>query len=310
MMKYDLLIIGAGPAGLTAGIYSARFKINHLVIGEEIGGQMSLAYKIGNYPSESEIQGTLLVQKIEKAAKDNGVKIKIGKVEEIKKEKNIFSVLLEGGEEIKTKAIILSSGLKRKKLGLSREEELRGKGIHYCFICDGVFYQDKIVAMVGGGNSALTGSLYLAEIAKEVFLICIEKDKNELLAEPIWIDKAISHPKIKVFWETRIAEFLGNNFLKGAIIENLKNKEKEEIRVDGVFIEIGGKANLPKMDFKLKLTEDGLVEIDMDQSTNIRGFFASGDLTNGSNKVKQIITAMSEGAVAARSAFLYLKSTR
>jgi len=307
---YDLIIFGAGPAGLTAGIYASRLGINHVVIGEEIGGQINRAYKIGNFPSESEIQGFELAQKMVKAAKDNGVDVKIGKVKRIKRERENFFVWFED-EKIEAKSIILATGTERKKLGLPREKELTGRGVHYCFVCDGAFYQDKIVAMVGGGNSALTGALYLGEIAKKVFLICIEKDKNELLAETIWIEKVINHPKIEIFWGTRIKELLGSNFLEGVKIENSVGENKRAIKLDGIFIEIGGLLNLPQMDFsseKLDLTKEKLVKIKEDGSTNIKGFFAAGELTNGSNKMKQIVTAMSEGAIAAKSVFLYLKS--
>jgi len=320
--SYDLIIVGAGPAGLTAGIYASRLGINNVVIGEEVGGQINRAYKIGNFPSESEISGLELAQKMAKAAKNNGVDVKIGKVKKIKKEKDFFSVW-GVGEKIKAKSIILATGTERKKLDLPREKEITGRGIHYCFICDGAFYQDKIVAVVGGGNSALTGALYLAEIAKKVFLICIEKNKNELLGETIWIEKVINHPKIEIFWGTKITGLLGDNFLEGVEIsayggspealreggENLKNKRA--IKLDGIFIEIGGLPNLPQMDFsseKLDLTKEGLVKIKEDGSTNIKGFFAAGELTNGSNKMKQVVTAMSEGAIAAKSVFLYLKS--
>jgi len=308
---YDLIILGAGPAGLTAGIYASRLGINHLVIGEEVGGQINRAYKIGNFPSESEILGIELAQKIVKSAKDNGVDVKIEKVKKIKKERENFAVTIGEGEKIEAKSIILATGTERKKLGLPREKEMTGRGVHYCFVCDGAFYQDKIVAMVGGGNSALTGALYLGGIAKKVFLICIEKNKNELLAETIWIEKVINHPKIEIFWGTGIIELLGTNFLEGVKIEKGEKLKEKEIKLDGIFIEIGGLPNLLPMDFsseKLDLTKEGLVKIKEDGSTNIKGFFAAGELTNGSNKMKQIVTAMSEGAIAAKSVFLYLKS--
>jgi len=307
---FDLAILGAGPAALTAGIYASRYKIEHLLIGEQIGGQVFSSYQIGNYPSEKEILGADLAKKMEAAALAQEVKIKRGKIEKIIKKKEIFSVFLEENEEIKAKTLILATGSHRKKLGLEEEEKFLGQGVHYCFTCDGIYYQDKIAAMVGGGNSALTGALYLASLAKKVFLICLEKNQKELLAEPYWQEKVFASKKIEIIFGAKVNKFLGNEFLQGIKISAVDGEDKHIIKLDGVFVEIGSVPNLPVMNFKLKLTKEGLVATNSSQGTNIKGFFSAGDLTAGSNKFKQIVTAQAEGAIAVSSVYSYLNAQK
>jgi len=304
MNQYDVLIVGTGPAGLSAALYATRYKLNHLAIGEIKGGQVGFAFKICNIPTEKEILGVELAQKMFDNVKNAGANILLGKVEFIKKTEKGFLVQTNQ-EEFQAKTIILATGTKRKKLGLEKEKELQGKGVHYCATCDGFFYQDKVVGVVGGGNAALTAALYLSNLAKKVYLICLEKNKQELPAEIVWIDKVLENKKIEIFWDAQVKELIGDENLKAIVIES-GNKDKE-LELNGLFIEIGGVANLPKMDFSLDKESEGLIKVDKAQQTNVKGAFAAGDVSSGSNGFKQIITAMAEGAIAVNSALEYLK---
>jgi len=306
MKSFDLIIIGAGPAGLTAGIFASRYKTNHLVLGEAIGGIISTAHKVGNFPTEIDISGVELAQKIVNSAKHYEVKIENAKVKLIKKEKNRFLIILEKGESYQSKAIILATGTKRRRLELEKEKEI--KGISYCATCDGFFYQGKIVGVVGGGNSALTSAIYLADIAKKVYLICREKDKNEFRAETIWVDNLLANKKIEILWQTNVKKLKEKNKALYSVKIDKNYKGKDEIELDGLFIAIGVMPTLPKIEgMQINLAPDGSIKIDQTCATNIKGFFAAGDLTDGSNRFRQAITACSEGAIAADSVHKYLK---
>ena len=213
IMTYDLIIIGAGPAGLTASIYASRYKLSHLVIGALPGGRAGTAHKICNFPSEKEISGQELTSKMQDQVKALGGEILIDEVIEIKKKddaqrhpevrrnrraegsRGSFVVITKTNKEFNSKTILLATGTKRRKLGLKNEEKYLGKGISYCATCDGFFYKDKIVAVVGKGNAALTTSLLLANIAKKVYLIFLE---DKLHGEVVWIDQVLTNSKIKI----------------------------------------------------------------------------------------------------------------
>ena len=306
---YDLIIIGAGPAGLTAALYAARYKVNTLVIGMLPGGTATEAHKICNFPSYEDIGGIELMLKMIKQVKDLRVEIKQEEVINIKKGFKVFT----NKKEYSSKKIIIATGSSRAKLGVEREENLTGKGISYCATCDANFYKDKIVGIVGGGNAALTSALLLAKIAKKVYII-YRKDKF-FRAEPMWIQEVEKDKKIFPVFNSQVKKLVGEDKLEGVEIEKAVTPKgvpsvngdinTEGIKLDGLFIEIGSVSNI-KLAKLLGINLDkNYIKVDKEQKTNVKGIFAAGDVTN--NLLKQIVTACGEGAVAAFSVFKDLR---
>lgn len=302
-MDYDLIIIGAGPAGLTASIYASRYKIKHLIIGQPLNSQMTKSFLIENYPGFKSISGLELIQRFVKQAKSYGVEILEKNVKEIKKEKK-FEVITEDDKIYQTKSIIIASGTEKRKLLIPGEKEFLGKGVSYCATCDAPFFKDKIVAVIGGSDAALSTAYLLAKYAQKVYLIHRKKDFR---AEPIWQEKIKENKKIIPLFERNVIEIKGNQKVEELILDNEYQKSRS-LKVDGLFIEIGLKplSELAK-NLGVELDEEGLIKIKNDGSTNISGIFAAGDITTGSNKLRQIITACAEGAVAAFGVYNYLK---
>ena len=301
--KYSLIIIGAGPAGLTASIYASRYKIDNLIIGEVVGGLTFEAHKICNFPTEEEISGIELTEKMKNNAKSLGAVLRMDKVIGINKKNKLFEVVTQSGEEFYTEAILLATGTERRKLNIPKENELLGKGIHYCATCDAVFYKDKVVAVVGGGDSANTASFYLAKVAKKVYQI-YRKDK--LRGEGLWIDQVINNKKIEVIYNREVIGLEGKEKLK-KIILNVSYKGTKKIDIDGLFIEIGT-VPVKGLIEKLSVNTDnyGYIKVNTDQTTSEKGIWAAGDITTNSNNFHQIITACSEGAIAAENIFNFL----
>lgn len=289
---YDLIIVGSGPAGLTAAIYASRYNLDFIVIGKLPGGEISEAHKIGNYPSQNNISGFELSQQMLNHAMELKAKILNEEILEVSR-KDHFIVKTEENE-YHSKKLIIASGRIKQKLNVTGEERFLGKGVSYCATCDGPFYKNKEVAVIGGGNSALTAALLLSEHAKKVHIIH-RKDKF-CRAEPIWIDHISKNKKINLIFNTEITEIIGRDF-----VEEIKLNNGALMKVDGVFIEIG---SVPTTSIYQKLElelEKGYILADKNQKTNVQGVFAAGDITN--NPLKQVITASSEGAVAAYSAY-------
>lgn len=302
--SYDLIIIGAGPAGYTASIYASRFKLNNLVIGEISGGLANEAHKIENYPGFIEISGMELMKKFREQAEHFGGKITNDSIVEIKKTKDIFKIKTRSEKIFSAKALILALGSSYKKLNVKGEKEFLGKGVSYCPTCDGMFFKDKIVAVIGGADSAVMAAIHLADIAKKVYLIY---RKEKLRAEPIWTERAEKNKKIEIIYQTNILEIQGTAKVKQVILDT-PYKDKKELSLDGVFIEIGSVPNSVLIkDLNLSSDQEGFINIKDDGSTNIEGIFAAGDVTTGTNKLRQVITSAAEGAIAAKSAFNLLK---
>ncbi|MCD6225946.1 FAD-dependent oxidoreductase [bacterium] len=290
---YDLIIVGAGPAGLMAAVYAARYRLKTLVLGKLIGGLISEAADIANFPTYEVITGRELTDKFQKQVEALGVEIKFAEVEEIVPQKKEFFLKASQGEFVARK-VILAIGTERRKLGVKGEKELTGKGVSYCATCDAAFFKDKTVAVVGGGNAALSSALLLAKFARKVYIIY--RREKFFRAEPAWIEQVESNPKIEPVFNAVIEEILGKDKVEGVRLNNGK-----ELSLDGVFVEIGSSPN-EELTQKLGLkTEDGYIVVDKKQRTNIPGIFAAGDITN--NPLKQAITACAEGAVAATTAF-------
>ena len=305
-MMYDLIIVGAGPAGLSASIYASRYKLSHLVIGEVPGGLITEAHNICNFPTENSISGFELMEKMQNNAQCQGSEIlNMEKVIKIEKDGENFRLKTESGKEFLSKTVLLATGTKHKKLGLAEEEKYLGKGVAYCATCDAMFFKDKIVGVVGGGDSALTASLYLSKVAQKVYLIA----RGETLrGEVVWVDQVNKDEKIEILYNSQVKKFLGEQKLEEIIIE--KNGAEEALKLDGLFIEIGTDPDNFLSD-QLKIENDrGFIKVDGAQKTNINGVWAAGDLTTNSNFFRQVITACSEGAVAAFDIFSYLQKNR
>jgi len=296
-MEYDLVIIGAGPSGLTAAIYAARYKLNTLVIGEQIGGLAAEAEEIHNFPSHKKITGIELIKKMREQVENLGVEIKNSYVNSIKKIDSQFLVKTSS-TEYKAKKIILATGTKKRKLGLELEDKFLGKGISYCATCDAAFFKNKIVGVVGGSNSAITAALLLSKFANKVYIIY---RKNKFFrAEPKLVEEVEKNEKIKSIFNSNVTELIGENKLEGVKLDN-----GDKLNLEGLFIEIGSVPNL-KLAEELGIElEENHIKVDKKQRTNIRGVFACGDVTN--SPLKQIIVACAQGAIAANSAYEELK---
>ncbi len=306
-MQYDLIIIGAGPAGLASAIYATRYKLKTIVFGKELGGQAVHAYKIENYPGFKLISGQELMKKMQEQVKSLGIKISEEKVIDItkikeKKEKNNFIVSTHN-KKYEAKTIILALGTERKKLNLPNEDKFLGKGVSYCATCDTPFFKNKIVAVVGGSNAAVMSALLLAEYAKKVYVIYRGK---ELGAEPLRIEQLKKNKKIKIIYNTEIKAIQGKNFVESIMLNNKKSKENKKIVLQGVFIEIGfiPLSYLAKK-LSIKTNKEGFILTNQLMETSIKGAFAAGDCIV--KPLRQIITAASDGAIASYSAYSYLK---
>ena len=294
MNKYDLVIIGSGPAGYTAGIYAARYKLKTLIIGEIKGGTAAEAYKVCNFPTYESINGFKLMKLFQDHVKGLGVETKQDTVNEIVKENEHFKIVTPG-EEIFAKKVILATGTKKRKLDIKNEKKFLGRGVSYCATCDGAFFKDKKVVVVGGGDAALTAALLVSEFATNVTLVHRGSEFDK--AEPTWVEQVKKNPNIEVIYNANAIELEGDQLL-----EKVKLDNGQEIETNGFFIEIGAipKNNLAK-NVGVELTDRGYMKVDKERKTNIAGLFAAGDITN--NSLKQIVTAAADGAIAANSAY-------
>jgi thioredoxin reductase (NADPH) len=296
---YDLIIIGAGPAGLTASIYASRYKIEHLVIGREPGGQANEAHKIENWPGTISISGFELLQKMRSHAEKLGAKVILNSVSSIKKRDDFFEIIAQSNQ-YQAKNIILALGMEYRRLGIPGEAEFKGKGVSYCPTCDAAFFKDKIVSVIGGGNAAGSAALLLAEYARQVYLIY---RGERLKMDPAYLDKISTDSKIEVIYNTNVKEIKGGEVVEKIVLDQ-DYQGKNELETQGVFIEIGSEPGIEiAKQVGVDIDEQGFIIVNPDQSTNIPGIYAAGDVTTGSNKMRQIITAAAEGAVAAGSVY-------
>lgn len=298
---YDLIIIGAGPAGITAAVYAARKKMDILVITKDIGGQASWSGDIQNYTGYQFISGPELAVKFEEHMRKFDFEIKENEeVKELIFRKGTFLVKTDK-DNYQTKAVIVASGKKSRELGVPGEQEFKNKGLTYCATCDGPLFAGRDVAVIGGGNSALDAALQLIKIANRIYIINFT---DNLTGDAIMQDKARADKKVSIFNNSQVKEILGDSFVQAIKIK--QDKEEKMLDVQGIFVEIG---LIPNSDFAVDLEKNERKEIVVNQrnETNIPGVFAAGDVTNVPEK--QIIIAAGEGAKAVLSAFRYL-STR
>ncbi|WFO75833.1 thioredoxin-disulfide reductase [Desulfurococcaceae archaeon MEX13E-LK6-19] len=304
--KYDVVIVGGGPAGLTAALYSARYGLKTVVITKLIGGLVTEATVIDDYIGLPEISGQDLVNKFVAHVRKYNVPIIIDEVANVSKQNDLWCVETRMGRKYCGYAVILAIGSEKRKLGVPGEKELVGRGVSYCATCDGPLFKGKTVAVVGGGNSALISALYLAELASKVYLI---HRRSEFRAFPVYVEKAKSNPRIEFLLNSIVTEIIGENKVEAIKIKNTISGEEKILKVDGIFIEIGLQ---PPTDFFRKIgievDENGFAKVKPDMSTNLPGIYVAGDAAGGECKYRfeQIITAAADGAKAADAAFKYI----
>ena len=294
---YDIAIIGAGPAGLTAGIYGVRAN-KKVIVFEALtaGGQIINTSHIDNYPVAPHITGLEFGQTLEKQATDLGVELEYLEVEHIDQIEGGFKIATEE-EEYEAKSIIIASGTSPRKLELEGEDSFVGKGISYCATCDGAFYKGKTVAVNGGGNSALHEALYLSDIAEKVYLI---HRRDEFRGSDSLVEKIKSRENIELVLNSTISKLNG-----GQNLESIELDSGRALKVDGLFVSIGRTPNAKALINGLELTDDGYVKSDEACRTNIDGVFVAGDVRD--KALRQLVTATCDGAIAATEAVNYLK---
>lgn len=304
-MNYDIIIIGGGPAGLTAGIYAARAKAKVLIVNEgSLGGQMVLTHLVENYPGVESISGYQLGGIMKKQAKKFGCKIKSGvKLTKISLSGEEKSVMLDNKETYTAKSIILATGGRSRTLQVKGEEDFKGRGISYCATCDGDFYQNMDIIVVGGGNSALEEAVSLTKYASKVTLV---HQFDHFQGYQHAIDQAKANPKIEFLLESKITEFIGTEKLEKVVIENLKTKEKQEMPISGVFIFIGYEPQTEFLKNKIELNNRGEIIVDENLQTSEKGVFAAGDARV--TRTRQVTTAVADGTVAALRAMDYIET--
>jgi thioredoxin reductase (NADPH) len=300
---HDLVIIGAGPAGLSASVYASRYSIENVVVGGITGGLTTETHEISNWLGTEKITGFEFAQNAANHAKSYGAEIISAAVDQIEKIDGNFKLLLSDGKAVETKTILLAMGTKHRHLGVPGEKELTGKGVSFCATCDGFFYRGKTVAVIGGSDSAAGAAMYMSNIAEKVYIIY---RKEKLRCENYVFEKLLNNPKVEIIYNANIKEIKGQEKVEEIILD-FPYKNSDTLKVDGVFVEIGlnPSTDLVK-NMDMQLDEEGHIRIDADGKTSVKGIWAAGDITNGSNKFKQIITAASEGAIAAASIQKYL----
>jgi len=304
---YDAIVIGAGPAGLTAGIYLSRARIRTLILNEgTVGGQMVLTHEIANYPGVESISGYQLSGIMKKQAKNFGCEIKTGiSISGLGLNDTIKSVILSDGTEYTADAVILTPGGRSRTLGVKGEDEYKGRGISYCATCDGDFFTDKEIIVIGGGNSALEEAVSLTKYASKVTVV---HQFDHFQAFEHAVEEARENPKISFLMESVLTGFLGNEKLESVDIKNLATGEIRNFKTDGAFIFIGYVPNTEFLKGKVNLNQWGEIIVDSNMTTNIEGVYAAGDSTV--KKYRQVTTAVGDGTVAALAASTYINDLK
>jgi len=300
---YEVIIIGGGPAGLTAGLYTSRSRLNTLLIEIGLpGGQMTTTEIIENYPGFPQgITGDELSRLMEEQAKRFGLEVVPQEVVEVKREGDV-KVVKANDSTYRCKALIICTGNEWRKLGIPGEKEFTGKGVSYCATCDGAFFQDSQIVVVGGGDSALTEALYLTKFAKELTIL---HRRDALRGTKIYQERIFANPKIKMLWSTVAQEIKGDSVVRSILVKNVKTGEITELATEGVFLFVG---LTPKTEFLkglVKLDEAGYIMTDENGETSVKGIFAAGDCRK--KLLRQVATAVGDGAMAAFAVEKYLE---
>ncbi len=302
---YQLIIIGGGPAGLSAGIYAARSRLDTLLIEKAgLGGNILNAEWVENYPgfpkgiSGAEL-GSLMSQQAEKYnlptvfAEVEGIEVRDGE-----------KLLKTSEGQYRAKAVIIAGGSEHSKLGVPGEEEFRGRGVSYCAMCDGAFFKDEVVAVIGGGNVALNDALFITKFASKVILI---HRRDQLRATKVLQERALANPKMEFIWDTVLESITGDSQVRELQLRNVKTGGKSNLPVSGVFIAVGLKPNTEYLKGLLALSDGGFIPVNGQMETEVPGLFAAGDIRAGS--IRQVIAAAGDGAIAAIAAERFLSSS-
>jgi thioredoxin reductase (NADPH) len=303
---YHSIIVGAGPAGLTAGIYLSRAKMKTLILDSGIaGGQLILTHQVANYPGIESISGYALSMHMKNQAKTFGCDIMSGvSIKDIDFESDIKTVYLSNGNQYTSDTVILATGGRSKTLNVTGEDVFKGKGISYCATCDGDFFQDKEIAVVGGGNTALEEAVSLTKYASKVTIIHM---LDHFQAFAYAQEEVASNPKIEVLLNSRITAFNGSEKLSSVTVENLLTHEQNELALEGVFVFIGYEANTDFVRGRcIRLNDRNEILTDENLQTNVAGVFAAGDAI--AKRYRQITTAVSDGTIAALNSMEYIHS--
>ena len=302
---YDMIVIGGGPAGYAAALYAARAGMDTLVIEKmSVGGQMALTDIIDNYPGFHEgVDGFTLGMQMQAGAERFGAKTEYDEIISAELVSEIKKIVGMMGEYF-ARTVVIATGANPRELGIPGEEKLIGKGLHYCAHCDGRFYKKKTVAVVGGGNSAVSDALYLSHLAEKVYLI---HRRDSLRATKIYHEPLMKAENVEFIWDSAVSDFITDGRIVGAKIKNLKTKEEKELRFDGLFVSIGRKP-ATSLFTELALDEAGYIIADETTKTAIPGVFAVGDVRT--KALRQVVTAVSDGAVAAHFAEEFLSLSK
>ena len=300
--KYDVIIIGGGPAGLSAGIYAARARLATLLVeSAAIGGQIVNAGMVENYPGFADgVSGVELTQAMHQQATKFGMETLFGEVTGIAIDGKQKIIKTPQGDFL-SKAVIIAGGAKRQQLGVPGEAEFTGKGVSYCATCDGAFFRDKKVAVIGGGNAAVTEALELTKFASEIVLV---HRRNELRATKIMQERIKADSKVRILWDTVVREILGDKSVDKVKVRNVKTEKESELAVSGVFIAVGSKPATDYLKEVVALDGVGAIVANEKLETSVPGIYAVGDIRSGS--IRQVVSAAGDGAVAAVNAGKYI----
>lgn len=311
MSEYDVIVIGGGPAGLTAGLYTARSGMKTLLVERMApGGQAAMAWRIENYPGFPQgIEGVELMGRIKEQAEKYGLEIRSGEVIEVnlssfgeKPERGLKKVVRTKEEEYRTIALIVATGTSPKKLGVPGEEGLIGRGVSYCATCDGPLFKNGKVVVVGGGDAAVEEALFLSRFTEKTILV---HRRDELRAARITEERAISHPKLELIWNSVVTEILGKNEVEGVRVRNLETGEDSILEAKGVFVYVGFVPNTGFLKGVLEMDEEGFIVTNENMESSVAGIYACGDVRK--KLVRQVVTACGEGATAGFAASRYIE---
>lgn len=303
---YDIVIIGGGPAGLTAGLYAGRGGMKALIIEKMFtGGQAATTYEIDNYPGfDQTISGPDLVMKMEAHAKKFGTELVYEDVVEVDLDSTV-KLIKTTSNVYHAKAVILSMGANPKELGLEKEKKLRGAGVSYCATCDGAFFRDKVTAVVGGGDTAVEDALFLSRFCPKVYLI---HRRGELRAAKVLQDAIMANDKIEFLWNSTVENIIGEEAVEGVTVKDIKTGQSQDIKIEGLFVAVGNVPNSEIVKGKVETNAAGYIVTDEGMLTNKFGVFAVGDVRE--KTLRQVITAAADGAIAAYAAERYISENR
>ena len=304
-MLYDVIILGGGPAGLTAAMYASRARLSTLLVEKTYpGGQLMMCENIENFPGFAGGHGMNLGNTLREQAEKFGMQTKLTEIERVDLLGLEKLLCTADGEQIHGKTVILSLGAKPRLLGVPGELEFCGRGVSYCAVCDGAFFKDKKLIVVGGGDTAVEDSVFLTRYASSVSII---HRREQFRAQKIIQERAFASPTIKVHWNSVVKQIGGSDTVDHVVLENVATKETAKMPVDGVFVLIGNDPNTKMLEGQVKLDELGYILTDENMHTNVPGVFAAGDVRH--KLLRQIVTACADGAIAATAAEKYIEGT-